>query len=119
MKVPFVVSRRVATNLRSSARTCPFNTMQKAYISKTASITNPNIKVTHFEDGKRVHENVHIEATSAQQTIVGDVPYVATGLKAATRDTLPTTLKNFTLTGKTAIVSGYVTPTSTFISPSY
>ncbi|KJY00758.1 hypothetical protein TI39_contig313g00021 [Zymoseptoria brevis] len=67
----------------------------------------PDIKVTHFEDGKRVQENVEVDVGAAAPTVAADVPYIASGLQAKVREALPTTIKNFTLTGKPAIVSAY------------
>ncbi|SMR44527.1 unnamed protein product [Zymoseptoria tritici ST99CH_3D1] len=77
----------------------------KAAFTTVPRIANPNIKITSFEDGKRVDEVVQTDATTAP-AIPADVPYVATGLHPSTRDNMPNTLKNFTLTGKTAVVSG-------------
>lgn len=78
----------------------------KAAFTTVPRIANPNIKITSFEDGKRVDEVVQTDGTTAP-AIPADVPYVATGLHPSTRDNMPNTLKNFTLTGKTAVVSGY------------
>ncbi|SMY19682.1 unnamed protein product [Zymoseptoria tritici ST99CH_1A5] len=82
------------------------STTASSKLQHSQSITNPNIKVTHFEDGKRVQENVEVDVGAAAPIVAADVPYIASGLQAKVREALPTTIKNFTLAGKTAIVSG-------------
>jgi hypothetical protein len=112
------IARRAVTATFTLPRAVrSITTTQKLAFANDKAVANPNIKVTHFEDGKRVAETVKVEAAAAAPAMQADIPYVATRLKTSTRSTLPNTMKQFTLTGKTAIVSGYVTSTIFIISP--
>lgn len=66
------------------------------------------VPVVTYRDGVRTELTVPVPNASVVTPPGGDVRKVAYPLEPAMREKLPPTLKRFTLTGRVAVVTGYV-----------
>jgi hypothetical protein len=85
------ITRRAVTATFTFPRAVrSFTTTQKLAFANDKAVANPNIKVTHFEDGKPVDGNVKVKVTAAPAMQAG-IPYFATRLKTHRKGALADT----------------------------
>lgn len=91
-------------------RGIPFH-VQRAAFNTAAKLNEREVHVTDFKDGAAKNDTFDSNKYPAAKPVAAaqDEAHVAQGLPHSVREKLNRTMASFTLTGKTAIVTGYVT----------
>jgi uncharacterized protein (DUF1330 family) len=88
--------------------------VQRAAFNTFTKLNEKAVNVTDFKDGAASKDTFDTAKYAAAAAATGakapDEVHVAQGLPHSVREQLNRTMKSFTLTGKTAIVTGYVPP---------
>lgn len=88
-------------------RGVPFH-VQRAAFNTFTKLNEREVHITDFENGAAKKDTFDTEKYAATKPAT-DETHVAQGLPDSVRAQLNRTMASFTLTGKTAIVTGYVT----------